>query len=307
MGITFPSPERLATYINREELPRRLVLEDGLPVSDIFRYGGMVGSNIKAYTSLPRCMDQARELIEQQSHIQQSLASGTMLFAESLTGSKGRFRRAWYAPNGGLWCVLAVFNQWSRRVAGLLPLAAGLAVCETVQAFGLQARVKWVNDICYDGLKLAGLLAETYVCPRGEEYILLGIGLNVNNDVFPPELVKIATSMSKQAGNDFSLADLGLELLAKLSWNVGLLTWIDEQDQPLSLFMDRYRLLCDSVGRRVRFGFDVQQSPQYEARVTGIQDDGGLVLRHLMDDGSFASVDVVEHSGEMKYLDSSKP
>lgn len=297
MGVIFPSSERLAAYIHQEESSRRFQTCADLPVSDIFRYGGMVGSVIHTYTSLPRCMDHARKLIKQSSQQHQSLPSGTMLFAEKLTGSKGRFKRIWHAPDGGLWCVLAVFNQWSKRLAGLLPLAAGVAVCETVQQAGVTAQIKWVNDICCNGLKIAGLLAETYVCPQGEEYILLGMGLNVNNSVFPPELAAIATSMSKQAGNDFSLSGLALDLLAKLAWNIGFLCWIDEQDQPPGLFMDRYRTLCDSVGRRVCFGFDVQQSPDYEALVTGVQDDGGLVLHHLQDD-----VELVEHAGEIEYV-----
>ncbi len=298
MGVDFPTPKSLATYIQEEELPRRLALESALPVSDILRYGGMVGSEIHAYTSLPRCMDQARELIKQHSKQQQSLPSGTMLFAESLSGSKGRFQRVWHAPDGGLWCVLTVFNQWSKRVASLLPLVTGVAVCETVLANGVAARIKWVNDIHCAGLKLAGLLAETHVCRlSGEEYVLLGIGLNVNNRHFPSELQKTATSMTRQTDSGFDLATLALDLLAKLTWNIGLLTWLDEQDKPLAIFMDRYRSHCDSVGRRVRFGFDVQEAPQYEALVTGILDDGGLVLHHLQDD-----VEIVEHGGEMEYL-----
>ncbi len=297
MGVSFPSPKQLTSYIQKEEC-RRLTDDAHLPVSDIFRYGGMVGSVIQTYTSLPRCMDHARELIKQQSHLHQSLASGTVLFSESLTGSKGRFHRVWYAPNGGLWCVLTVFNQWSSRVAGILPLVAGVAVCETVQQAGVSAQIKWVNDICCNGLKLAGLLAETHVCPiSGEEYILLGMGLNVNNNIFPDELQDVATSMSNEAQGDFDLGTLALDLLAKLTWNIGLLSWIDEHDEPLAVFMDRYRALCDSVGRIVRFGFDVQQAPQYEALVTGILDDGGLVLRHSQD-----GIEIVEHGGEMEYL-----
>lgn len=298
MGVIFPTPTALSRYIHREEIPRRSGLDTTLPVSDIFRYGGMVGSEIHTYTSLPRCMDQARELIRLQSLKHQSQASGTILFAESLSGSKGRFSRIWHAPKGGLWCVLAVFNQWSRPVAGLLPLAAGVSVCETVQGAGVSGRIKWVNDIHTDGLKLAGLLAETHVCRvSGEEYILLGIGLNVNNTSFPEELQSKATSMSAYAGHSFSLPSLALDLLAKLSWNIGLLTWLDEEDQPLRIFMDRYRSLCDTVGRKVRFGFDVRQAPEYEAQVTGIEDDGGLVLQHLQDD-----VSLVEHSGEVEYF-----
>lgn len=298
MGVAFPSPKRLAAYIKQEEMARRLGADPTLPVTDIFRYGGMVGSHIHTYSSLPRCLDQARELILNHSQQKQSLPSGTMLFAESLTGSMGRFQRNWHAPAGGLWGVVCLFNQWSKQVAGLLPLAAGVAVAETVLRAGIEVEIKWVNDLHCQGLKLAGLLAQTHVCPvSSEEYILVGIGLNVNNCSFPTFLEDIATSMALKAGREFDLGTLALDLLAKLSWNIGLLTWLDETDQPLSLFMDRYRALCDTVGRRVQFGFDVQQAPQYQALVKGVADDGGLVLHHLQDD-----VELVEHSGELEYL-----
>jgi BirA family biotin operon repressor/biotin-[acetyl-CoA-carboxylase] ligase len=93
--------------------------------------------------------------------------------------------------------------------------------------------------------------------------------------------------------------------LAKLSWNLGLLYWWEKiqlhellaDDKKPSPLISRFRELTDSLGRRVVFGFDVMNRPQYRATVTGIGNDGGLCL--LLEDGT----EVVEYSGEIRYLD----
>ncbi len=94
-------------------------------------------------------------------------------------------------------------------------------------------------------------------------------------------------------------------VLAKLTWNLGLLChqedcslsegdWYDPQrNHPL---IERWCELSSTVGRRVLFGFDVMNKPQYRATAIGISDTGGLQLK--LDDGS----EIVEHSGEIRYL-----
>ncbi len=300
MGVvSFPSADLLASYIAQEELDRRSA-GSSLPTDAIFRYGAIVASQIQPYQSLPRAMDEVRRQIRLAAQNNRSFASGSVLFAETLTGGKGRFQRPWYAPEGGIWMVVALFNQWLPQTTQLLPLVAGVSVCETVRHFGLEGELKWVNDVLVDGKKLCGILCETFICPESsEEFILVGVGLNVNNCQFPAELSGLATSMKTCAGHGFDLDQVALDLLAKLRWNIGLLTYEEEEREgDHSAFMASYRALCTSCKRRVSFGFNVQNNPQYTATVKAIADDGGLILHHLQDD-----VEVVEHGGEIIYLD----
>lgn len=300
MGVvSFPSADLLASYIAQEELDRRSA-GSSLPADAIFRYGAIVASQIQPYQSLPRAMDEVRRQIRLAAQNNRSFASGSVLFAETLTGGKGRFQRPWHAPEGGIWMVVALFNQWLPQTTQLLPLVAGVSVCETVRHFGLEGELKWVNDVLVDGKKLCGILCETFICPESsEEYILVGVGLNVNNCQFPAELSGLATSMKTCAGHGFDLDQVAVDLLAKLRWNIGLLTYEEEEREgDHSAFMASYRTLCTSCKRRVSFGFNVQNNPQYTATVKAIADDGGLVLHHLQDD-----VEVVEHGGEIIYLD----
>lgn len=308
MGIGFfPTPGTLRKYVNEQETAIRCRQMPAQLVDDVFRYGAVVGSSFYFSPSLERGMDHAREMIDDHEGSGLSFASGLVVGAGTLTAGRGRFRRDWHAPDGGLWLTLVLVNTLLPESSRLLPLAAGIACCETVRSCGLAASIKWPNDTMVDGRKVGGILTETMVGPcSGEEYVLVGIGLNVNNNKFPSELVDNAASMAQMAGQDFDLRQVVLDLLAKLSWNIGLLHW--GEDQYLAninheaaarhnFLLSSYRQLTNSIGRRVMFGYDVQEDPQYEAEVLGIDDDGGLILRMMEDD-----LEVRENSGEILYL-----
>lgn len=309
MGInSYPHPSVVQDYIAAHEIERRSRLLPTNRVQTVFRYGAIAGSRIYTYASLTRGMDEARQLIDDHERQGRSFPSGLVILAEELTGGKGRFRRYWHAPKGGVWMTMVLVNNLLPEISRLLPLAAGIACCETVRQFGVPAQVKWVNDVHVRGRKMAGILMETlYGSRSGEEYILIGAGLNVNNGDFPPELENLAGSMAEFCGHSLDLGLVATDLLAKFCWNIGLLylqeeLQLAEPDNVLpekeQFLLNRWCALSDSFGRRVMFGYDVQQNPQYEAEVLGLEEDGGLRLRHLED-----NVVVTEYGGEIVYLD----
>jgi BirA family biotin operon repressor/biotin-[acetyl-CoA-carboxylase] ligase len=130
---------------------------------------------------------------------------GTLVTACAQTAGRGRQGRAWVAsPGDALLMSLLV-----RRVDPLLPLAAAVAMCESLP---VDASIKWPNDIWIDGLKVAGILLEGR--PQ-EGWAVIGIGLNVRTRSFPDELAEIATSLSL-AGVDTTVAEARDALLAAL-------------------------------------------------------------------------------------------
>lgn len=303
------SSERLAAFIERVEVPARTGAGwAGPEARRILQYGAFAGSVIEQHQSLERTMVHARDHINRHEQQGRSVANGTLFTAATLTGSKGRFTRGWHAPAGGLWGCLVYISTLLPRYRLLAPLAVGVSCCEAVRASGApDAVIRWINDVLINGFKVAGFLAENFTGPvSGEDYCLLGFGINVNNRDFPPELEQSATSLVLQAGQRVDLERFAYCFLAKLNWNLGLLYWQeqlelerfsdsgDEQDHPL---IASWRELSDSIGRRVVFGFDVVTTPQYRATVRSINNDGGLRL--LLEDGT----EVVEYSGEIRYLD----
>ena len=302
-----PPTDLLTTYIKQVELPGRLTNWSKDQATRILDYGSFVGSVIKHHKTLNRTMPHARAHIESLERKGDSVANGTVFIADKLSDSKGRFTRSWYAPSGGLWGSIIYISTLLPRYRLLAPLTVGIACCEALRESGAdRAVIRWINDVLVDELKVGGFLAENFTGQESsEDYCLLGFGINVNNQQFPKALEPIATSLSLQTGAQIDLERFTTCFLAKLSWNLGLLYWWEEQeldrygedDEPEHPLISSWKELSDTLGRRVVFGFDVVTKPQYRGTVRGITNDGGLRLQ--LEDGT----EVVEYSGEVRYLD----
>ena len=310
MGITGTTitAGNLKEYLWQVELPRRLTGMFGSEAEVIIRRGSFVGSTIDQFASLSRTMVHAREHVFSEEAEGNSVASGTVFLAEYLTGSKGRFTRQWHAPEGGLWGSMIYVNTLLSTSRLLLPIAIGIACCEAIRESGAHnASIRWINDVLLSGKKVAGFLLEGFHGKvSGEEYTLAGFGINVNNTEFPEELKDTAISLREYLGKRIDRERFTYDFFAKLSWNLGLLVFEEDtylQEERWSgrsgrhALIERWCELSDSVGRRVQFGFDVMNAPQFEATVTGMSDNGGLLL--TLDDNS----KIVEHSGEIRYCD----
>ncbi|OQX20323.1 MAG: biotin--[acetyl-CoA-carboxylase] ligase [Desulfobulbaceae bacterium A2] len=277
-------------------------------VAAALRHGAPLGRLIEHHDCLTRCMDRLGHLIADYEAADDCLPCGVVVVADRLRRGRGRFDRDWHAPDGGAWLALAWSDCLLPAQARLLPLAAGVACCETLRDCGVDACIKWVNDVHVGGRKIAGILSETLRGPRrGDITHCLGIGVNVNNTDFPGELRETATSLRLVSGGGTDLDLLRLRLLVKLRWNIGLLH-LDEArslaagleeggSEDESLVLRAWRGLSDTVGRRVEYGFDVQRSPDYQATALGVDACGGLVL--ALDDGGR----ITEYGGEIRYLD----
>lgn len=296
----------LDDYFSTVELPARRQEGKEADCDAIARYGAIVGSEIRVYPSLDRTMDRARSYIINREQKGLSAASGSLILASTLNHSKGRFQRTWHAPPGGLWGCLILADSFLPLFRNILPLIPGIACCEAVRQEGAAGvAIRWVNDVLIQEKKQAGFLIEGFSSPiHHEQYHLVGFGLNINNSVFPEALQESATSLSLACGHPYDLCSFALSFFAKMRWYTGLLfheeaEWLarggGEEYQDEHPILKRWKELSDTQGKRVLFGYDVVQNPQYEAVVTGLSHDGALILRH--DDGNVS----VEHSGEIRY------
>ncbi len=120
---------------------------------------------------------------------------GTLVIAEYQTAGRGRRGRVWHSPPGtGLWCSLLV-RPPAALALSLVPLLLGTAIAQSIRAVaGVPAQLKWPNDVLLAGLKVAGIL-----CEQSKGGLVAGFGINVNQELFPPEL-PAATSILLQRG-----------------------------------------------------------------------------------------------------------
>ena len=122
---------------------------------------------------------------------------GTVVVADEQTAGRGTKGRSWHSPKGKGLSLSVVLRPASAKLS-LLPLAAGLAVREAVErSHGLSARLRWPNDIVWEGKKLGGILCESGFLGNRPEYAILGVGLNVDQELddFPEDLRGLAVSV----------------------------------------------------------------------------------------------------------------
>jgi BirA family biotin operon repressor/biotin-[acetyl-CoA-carboxylase] ligase len=139
---------------------------------------------------------------------------GAVILAEEQTAGRGRAGRSWHSERAaGIYVTLLLRPKISPVQAPLLTMMAGLSAHAAIQAqTGLQPDVKWPNDLVLNGKKLGGILTEMHAEPTLVHFVIVGIGINVNQETFPSELSRVATSLRVETGRNQSR----LELLARL-------------------------------------------------------------------------------------------
>jgi len=139
---------------------------------------------------------------------------GAVVIAEEQTAGRGRAGRRWHSERAaGIYMTVLLRPKISPVQAPLLTMMAGLSAHAAVQAqTGLEPDVKWPNDLMLNGKKFGGILTEMHAEPTLVRFVIVGIGINVNQEKFPDELAGIATSLRAETGKQQSR----IELLARL-------------------------------------------------------------------------------------------
>lgn len=209
---------------------------------------------------------------------------GTVLFAEHQSAGRGRFSRSFYSPKGaGLYFSLifcpSIPAMTEREVpsSALYTAISSTVICRCLKALGFAPQIKWVNDIYLNGKKICGILSEGIIDMETSsvQAVIIGIGLNVKESNFPPEL-------KNKAGALFSEAEdlpLNRNVLASsiISSLIEALYGLHSQNT----LMEEYKSLSLLMGKKVRV-LPFAGTP-YQALVLGISDLGHLIIE--TDDG----------------------
>ena len=156
-----------------------------------------------------------KDKVNSTNHVAKALAhagaaDGTIVVAEEQTGGKGRLDRNFYSPRSrGIWFSVILRPKFLTHDAPKCTLMAAVAVAEAMNRFNLKAEIKWPNDIMFDGRKLVGILTEVAGEIGKINYIVVGIGINVNIDreEFPENIRSVAASLSEMNGGFVSRID----------------------------------------------------------------------------------------------------
>lgn len=208
---------------------------------------------------------------------------GLCVVAREQTAGRGRRERSWASPkDAGLYLSVVLRPALEARLWPLITLAAALAVRDALgEACGLEADIKWPNDLLAGGRKLCGILAETAEGARGRA-VVLGVGVNLRRGSFPAEISETATSVEEQTGR----APDGGRLLEALTRSLARrYETLHADGGAEETLRDWQRHSSYALGRRVRVAL---AGESFEGTTRGLDPDGAL--RVETDGGTLRSV-----------------
>lgn len=220
---------------------------------------------IRVEKELPSTNSLAKQILEldRPEHI--------LVAAHKQTSGRGRLGRSFFSPTGGIyfsygWKAHSDFTDHS-----LLTITVGLATCQALEElYGLDCRIKWVNDLQLDGKKVAGILTETTtnIETRTLDSIIFGIGINVlmPEGGFPEDIQDTAGSLFKELPEDFNYNIF----LAKI-----LEHFIDLYEHKRDRIIPGYRSRCSTVGQEISYS---RKNQICRGKAVDIDEEGSLVI-----------------------------
>lgn len=217
---------------------------------DLLQYDAII-SRLHTHTIgtkllLFRTIDSTNDELKRQAR--EGAPGGLVTAAEVQTAGRGRFQRSWSSgADGGLYFSFMLRPELPPADMAPITLAAGYAVCLAIREYtGIDARIKWPNDIIAGSRKLCGILTEMAAQSDRIDYLITGIGINVNNEHFPEELRSKATSLKIESGKAFDRSDFLVFVLQKLDLIIGQFPEAISPDN-----IEHFKSLCATIGRRV--------------------------------------------------------
>jgi len=227
-----------------------------------------LGQVLHCEDELPSTNDAAKELAEA------GAVHGEVVIAESQTAGRGRRGRTWVSPSGrNLYMSVVLRPHLAPQRAPELTLVASLAACDACRQAGVEAGIKWPNDVLVEGRKVAGILTELSAESDEVHWVVLGIGVNLNAEDadFPDELRDVASSLAIERGQPVPRALFTAALLSTLE------QWLDlHAADGFGPIRDAWRARSCTLGREVRV--DVE-GREITGRAEDIDDTGALLVR----------------------------
>ena len=198
---------------------------------------------------------------------------GLLVVADSQTQGKGRRGRIWQSPKGtNLYFSMLLKPEFEPDKASMITLVAAYSVAKVIrETTGLDAKIKWPNDIVVGKKKACGILTEMSMERDYIHHVVVGIGINVNEEKFPEELEEMATSLKKEKGCLVSRANLLSAIL--LQFEADYLKFLAMED--LRPFLDEYNKILVNKGALVKV---LDPKGEFSGIAGGIGADGRLIV-----------------------------
>src|SRR3989338_9237530 len=229
------------------------------------------------FKSLTSTQDKAKEFSKKG-------LSNIVVIADVQTKGRGRFKRKWHSSKGGLWMSILLKPKSAENMQYLTFIAA-ISVAKVIKKMtGIDAKIKWPNDVHYKGKKLCGILTEGIF--GKESYAVVGIGLNVNQDKFPTDIQNTAASLKIIKKKNINITKLAKYIIDEFfkAYN----------KNNTKNILKTWKKYCDTMGKEVSA---ITRNKTIKGKAIGV--DGDCSLLPKLKNGRIAKI--VEGDVNVRY------
>lgn len=226
-----------------------------------------LGNTILYAEKMDSTNNRAKQLGEQDTE------NGTVVVTGYQTSGRGRRGNTWVSPEGNCYFSILLRPEVMSDRVSMITLVSALALTKAIkQVTGLDAMIKWPNDIIVNSKKLCGILTESSMDQTGIRYVVVGIGINCNQIEFSKNIAGMATSIRLETGKEISRSKLfGTFLnIFETYYEVFLET------EDLSEFLEEYNNLLVNRGKEVKI---IEKDKERILTAIGIDEKGGLIVK----------------------------
>ncbi len=227
-----------------------------------------IGQEINHFAEVTSTNDVAKELARK------GAKEGTVVISETQTLGRGRLGRVWVSPQGGMWFSIVLRPRVTPKEASKLTFVAAVAVAQAIrEVFGLDAEIKWPNDVLIGGKKVCGILIETSTKDGVVDFVVVGIGINANVslDSFPESLRNPPTSLKEERMIEIEREGFLRALLEDVERYYTILVRDD-----FDLILEKWRRLASFLGKYVEV---VSFDEKIRGRAVDVDSDGALIVK----------------------------
>ena len=229
-----------------------------------------IGKNIIHFDSINSTNIKAKELAELGE------IEGSIVISEEQTMGRGRLGRSWLSPkHTGIWISIILRPDMLPNKAAMITQVGAAAVATALKKLGITSYIKWPNDILVNGKKVCGILTEMSCELNQINYIIMGIGINVNQNPsdFPEELSNIATSIKIEEGKSFSRKLLLSQILNE--FEVLYYEFVKNNNVKPSIHICKYNSIL--LGKEIKI---INRGQLISVTALDIDDNGELIVEY---------------------------
>jgi len=227
----------------------------------------LFGKKIYTFETIDSTNDCAQMLAEQGAE------EGIVVFAEKQTKGRGRLGRIWESEAGkNIMFSVILRPKFAQDQMGLIGFLIAVSVAEAIEKnINQSIELKWPNDLLINSKKFCGILLEASFQQGMLDFIIVGIGVNVNQTTFSKELKEKATSLKLECGREFDRSAILRDILESLEVN-----YLETHRQGFNSIIERWAQRCHIFDKEIRIS---HRDKIITGKVVRLNSDGGLIVK----------------------------